>query len=48
MVTCGGGSEARGPKEGAYLAGWRNGKKARVSEESGQGDGRELVSELWA
>ena len=48
MVTCGGGSETRGPKEGAHLAGWRNGRKTSMSEESGQGDGTELVSELWA
>ena len=37
-----------GPEEGADLAGWRNSRKTRVSEESEQGDGRELVSELWA
>ena len=37
MVTCGGGSETRGPKEGAHLAGWRNGRKTSMSEESEQG-----------
>ena len=42
------GSEAGGPKEGADLAGWRNIRKTSVSEESEQGNGRELVSELWA
>ena len=42
------GSEAGGPKEGADLAGWRNVRKTSVSEESEQGNGRELVSELWA
>ena len=43
-----GGSEAGGPKEGTDLAGWRNNRKTSVSEESEQGDGRELVSEQWA
>ena len=42
------GSEAGGPKEGADLAVWRNGRKTSVSEESEQGDGRELVSKQWA
>ena len=42
------GSEAGGPKEGADLAGWRNIRKTSVSEESEQGNGRELVFELWA
>ena len=43
-----GGSEAGGPQEGADLAGWRNSRKTSMSEESEQGDGRELVSEQWA
>ena len=42
------GSEARGPQEEADLAGWRNSRKTSVSEESEQGDGRELVSKQWA
>ena len=37
-----------GLKEGAELAGWRNGRKTSVSEDSEQGDGRELVSRQWA
>ena len=48
MQHLGRGSEAEGPKEGTDLAGWRNGGKISMSEESEQGDGRELVSELWA
>ena len=46
-VTWGKGSEAGGPQEGADLSGWRNSRKTSVSEESEQGDGRELVSEQW-
>ena len=41
------GFEAGGPQEGADLAGWRNGRETNVSEESEQGDGRELVSKQW-
>ena len=52
----GGGSEAGGPKEGrlpkegADWAGWRNGRKTRVSEESEQGtEGSwSLSSGQWA
>ena len=47
-VTWGKGSNAGSPKEGADLAGWRNSRKTSVSEESEQGDGRELVSKQWA
>ena len=47
-VTWGRGSKAGGPQEGADLADWRNSRKTSVSEESEQGDGRELVSKLWA
>ena len=41
-------SEAECPKEGADLACWRNDRRTRVSEDSEQGDGRELVSRQWA
>ena len=41
-------SEAGGLKEGADLAGWRNGRKTSMSEDSELGDGRELVSKHWA
>ena len=37
-----------GLKEGADLAGWRNGRKTSMSEDSELGDGRELVSKHWA
>ena len=30
------------------MVGWRNDRKTSVSEESEQGDGRDLVSEQWA
>ena len=38
MQHLGRGSEAEGPKEGTDLAGWRNGGKISMSEESEQGD----------
>ena len=46
--TWGRGSGAGAPKEGIDLVGWRNDRKTSVSEESEQGDGRDLVSEQWA
>ena len=36
------------PKEGADLACQRNDRRTRVSEDSEQGDGREMVSRQWA
>ena len=47
-VTWERGAETGGPKEGCDLAGWRNGRKTSMSEDSEQGDGRELVSRQWA
>ena len=46
-VTWGRQSEAGGLEEGADLAGWRNSRKTSGSEESEQGDERELVSRQW-
>ena len=48
MVAWGRGSKAGGPKEGADLAVWGNGRQTSMSEESEQRARRELASKQWA